>query len=635
MTFSRHIRTICLRTILIASILPVVASVSVYAETVSKEKALKAAGNFFGTGNTKAAAPELTIVWDGIQAATKSTVTPPFYVIGKEGGGFVIIAGNDNVTPVLGFSEENVFPVQNMPEHVSMFMEMIAIYCRSFNDRSKEVEDAWKTILTGTSASKVSGEYLGSRTVQWDQSEPFNGKAPLLGTSSGGSGYSGDHGDGERCAAGCVPVALAEILTWHGAPDQGDGSEHTIFRESGKSTEEYGKNTLNTTYDWTEIRKIKSWSDTKNASETILENIAQLLLDCGTLVGAVYGESTGAMATSAVEAFGLHMGYNKAAHFEFPEEYTKQEWSNMLVSEISKRPVLYTGQTEDGGHAFVADGYATYKGEYLFHFNFGWGTYYNGYYYDFSHPDIDGDDFSINQSAMFDFYPSSDGEFRNTLHLKASEHNRKGLYLTQQGIQVKKGSKITVKFGNIDMSNTTFRGKIRICLEDRTGEVKEILYTSSNVNWNNNYYWDDDDIAYGGIDCTVSEETEFGDRIALWYSIDDSGTDFERIRYPKDGSITGVFPCYSAAFIDSRSSYSKGDKFTLALVNNAYPYNSTYYSTEWEFTSPDGTVSSYDTSDESVTLDKSGNWTIRAIVSDLKNWNDGTYETITTTITVN
>ena len=41
------------------------------------------------------------------------------------------------------------------------------------------------------------------------------------------------------------------------------------------------------------------------------------------------------------------------------------------------RPVLYTGNTESGGHAFVCDGYDESG---LFHINWGWGGSGDGYF---------------------------------------------------------------------------------------------------------------------------------------------------------------------------------------------------------------------------------------------------------------
>ena len=57
--------------------------------------------------STRSGAGQLHVVWDGKTAA--DTQDPAFYVIGRDGGGFVIIAGDDRVSPVLAFSDKGSF----------------------------------------------------------------------------------------------------------------------------------------------------------------------------------------------------------------------------------------------------------------------------------------------------------------------------------------------------------------------------------------------------------------------------------------------------------------------------------------------------------------------------------------------
>lgn len=44
----------------------------------------------------------------------------------------------------------------------------------------------------------------------------------------------------------------------------------------------------------------------------------------------------------------------------------------------SNRPVIYSGNNSEGGHAFICDGY---KEDEAFHINWGWGGISNGYFY--------------------------------------------------------------------------------------------------------------------------------------------------------------------------------------------------------------------------------------------------------------
>lgn len=60
------------------------------------------------------------------------------------------------------------------------------------------------------------------------------------------------------------------------------------------------------------------------------------------------------------------------------DAFTLAEWSQIMDKELSvKRPILYSGRSSDGGHEFVCDGT---DGNGLYHINWGWGGYQDGYF---------------------------------------------------------------------------------------------------------------------------------------------------------------------------------------------------------------------------------------------------------------
>ncbi|MBQ4022126.1 MAG: Spi family protease inhibitor, partial [Bacteroidales bacterium] len=75
---------------------------------VSADRALEVAKKALPQPATKASG-DLKLIWNGENAATKAAGQPAFYVFGRDAGGFVIIAGDDNVQPVLAISETNEF----------------------------------------------------------------------------------------------------------------------------------------------------------------------------------------------------------------------------------------------------------------------------------------------------------------------------------------------------------------------------------------------------------------------------------------------------------------------------------------------------------------------------------------------
>jgi hypothetical protein len=60
------------------------------------------------------------------------------------------------------------------------------------------------------------------------------------------------------------------------------------------------------------------------------------------------------------------------------EDYSESQYSSLLQAELNQgRPILYSGRNTTGGHSFVCDGYNN-AGQ--FHFNWGWGGSYDGFY---------------------------------------------------------------------------------------------------------------------------------------------------------------------------------------------------------------------------------------------------------------
>ena len=408
---------------------------ALYAGPVTPEKALQVAQRVFASASaTKATdASSLKIVWNGeFEPATKAAQDPDFYVVSRSGGGFVMVAGNDNVQPVLAFSFENDFPVEGMPDHVRLWMQQYKDYIRSVASATPEVQEQWESFEeTKANTAKpyegVTDEFLLSRTNLWNQTNPANFYCPDV------------TGQTQTSVCGCVALAVAEIMAWFGTQNS-SSFEGTVPEYSYKSDNEIPvtvhEHNLYSGYNWGEIKTLaetdpfdfynqvngfdsattneeaygflfyganKNNPVTKayNTLSDLGEEIGHLAYDIGTLLKAEYNSSengfygTGAITAYIPERVAPVMGYNKNARFLSKDDYPGGQWEIMMKEEVSKRPVLYNG-SGNGGHAYVADGYATYQGKLCFHFNMGWGGSYNGYY-----NLIHQDDFYFFQQTVF------------------------------------------------------------------------------------------------------------------------------------------------------------------------------------------------------------------------------------------
>jgi hypothetical protein len=101
--------------------------------------------------------------------------------------------------------------------------------------------------------------------------------------------------------------------------------------------------------------------------------------------------------------------FDTGAVYATRNEYTISKWDEMIYNELmNNRPVVYSGtDVNRSGHTFICDGY---DGEGLYHFNWGWGGAYDGYYKLQATDPYKGDNnrlggFITNQSALLGLQP--------------------------------------------------------------------------------------------------------------------------------------------------------------------------------------------------------------------------------------
>lgn len=603
-------------------------SATVYAGPVSKEMALQIASKVFAAepATKGTASTGLKVLWDGEFEATKGSLDPAFFVVGREGGGFVIVAGNDNITPVLGFSYDNPFAVEGMPGNVRSFMEEIKVYCRSGKSATPQVRKAWEQFFnTKATASPLSGlftnEYLGSRTNLWNQTNPANFYCPNV------------EGQDLTSLCGCVALSTALIFAWFGSGNQvtsptGIVPAYTYTSENGISVS-IPEHNLSTTYDWAGMHTLAS-EDARDFYNQVLsyntsfpisryyygygrgttltelgDNVAHLLYDIATLLQAGFNDpdfyGTYAFFNKIPYNVAPVFGYNNGAHFVSPGAFTSGQWLQALRTEIDKHPVIYTGQSSSsgGGHAYVVDGYALYDSSTLvFHYNMGWGGLCNGYY----HSDIQ-DEYDYSHTALFDFYPNlASSAAKPVLGFCPYEDNGLGGIVVNEGYNTGWLYLTLSKFFNYGAGY--FTGNIAAGITDYNGTVKEYSSLSNVSDLMPNSGWN---AMYRIVE--PADTPVFGDYVSMYYK-ESTEEVYLPFRANAHGPYPSSVPFYPAAFIKTASSYHAGDYLVLELCNCSYPYDDA----TWYVTTPDGTRTAYTLDDYSVLLQATGEYKIEVNV---------------------
>jgi len=310
---------------------------------------------------------------------------PVFYIFNFEEDGFIIISAEDLMPPVLGYSPEGICSDIGIDANFDSFMQNFTtqiLLIRSKNiQATPEIKALWENYL---SANFQTPETIdGNRgvspllTCTWNQNYPYNMLCPEDGIGPGGHVY-----------AGCVATAMATVMYYWRYPLQGQGSHSYYYPPYGTISANFGA----TQYLWNQM---------KDAMDPAYEDVALIQFHCGVAVDMMYSPSgSGAYSWDVPPAITNHFGYSNDAEFLEKDNYSLNEWIDILKEQVDQsQPMYYSGFSNSGGHAFVCDGY---NDDDYFHFNFGWSGQSNGYYTLYS---VGG--YSDGQGAVVNFIPGS------------------------------------------------------------------------------------------------------------------------------------------------------------------------------------------------------------------------------------
>ena len=312
-----------------------------------------------------------------------------FYVFNTGEQGFVIVSADDRFRPIVGYSNEGPFVTENMSPELSFYLDKIIEARTSHNAvLFDNTEQEWQSVsTTGQLLSRNRGrsvDFLVS--TLWNQDSPYNLYAPEAANGPGG-----------RCYAGCVATAMSQIMKYWDYPEHGTGS-HT-YSSGGWWGPYYPNLTANfgeTYYDWDNMPvRINSSSPQEQ-----IEAIATLMYHCGVAVEMGFSyDGSGANSEDVPDVISRYFSYSNHANLRRRESYSLAQWQNKLKESFDIGwPVYYSGYSEEGGHAFVCDGYDDND---LFHYNWGWGGTNDGYFV------IDEIDYAGWAGAIFNFVPAN------------------------------------------------------------------------------------------------------------------------------------------------------------------------------------------------------------------------------------
>ncbi|MBR0176375.1 MAG: C10 family peptidase [Bacteroidales bacterium] len=335
-------------------------SLPMTAERVTPETARKVASTFLTSNGAKSA--QLTDL-------TKEAGFPNLYIFTTENS-FVVMAADDCAQPILGYSFENAFVADDMPENMRWWLQQYSDEIQWGIENGirsdKSTADEWKKLQEGKGSKDTPAVIVGPLiATRWGQDAPYNNLCP------------NNESAGKRAVTGCVATAMAQVMKYWNYPEQGVGSNTYTPADHP----EYGEQSANfgeTTYDWDNMTN--TYNNT--STDTQKQAVATLMYHCGVSVNMDYDYSqadtdhvgSGASTAMVPESLKTYFKYAPSATYKYKDDFTNDQWIALLQHELDEsRPVLYAGRyvtsTGGGGHAFVCDGY---RSDGKFHFNWGW-----------------------------------------------------------------------------------------------------------------------------------------------------------------------------------------------------------------------------------------------------------------------
>ncbi len=334
--------------------------------------------------NLKSASPnKARFQLSSITAAIDNRDTLYFILNDTINKGFVIVAADRRVWPILGYSLNGSFSEKNQPPAFVAWMESrkkeIAYIKQNNLQPESKINQQWDNLSSSNSNNSETATSVEPLIqTKWDQGCYYNELCPADAAGQCGHVWTG-----------CTITAMAQIMKYWNYPTKGTGSHSYSHPIYGDLSADFGS----TTYQWSQMPNEVTGQN---------EAIATLMYHCGVSLDTDYSPYASG-ADDPRDELVKYFDYSSKALRVDKIGFTTSEWINLLKSELDLlHPIWYTGGSLVN-HAFICDGYQDAN---YFHFNWGWGGSADGYFY-IENLNPNGYNFSGYEYALINILPGS------------------------------------------------------------------------------------------------------------------------------------------------------------------------------------------------------------------------------------
>lgn len=345
---------------------------------------------------------------------------PLFHEVSLDSGGFVLMAAEDDLEPVIAFSEHGFLEVDpENPLYALVQADLMGRMAALRRAGKRDVPDGfsvraayvspermkWQALLGGNAPADTAMASIPSVT---DVRVP-----PLVASKWNQSRVAGlnvyNYFTPNNYVCGCVATAMAQVIRYHQFPTAGIGVKpFTIYVDKvSQSASTRGGDGSGGAYGWNLMPLVPAAGITDGERQMI----GALCYDAGLSVNMSYEASgSGSNMNAASRAMVKTFGYGHSVCGSTGGELTGHGLLEMVQPNLDAGfPVLF-GISGNGGHAIVCDGYG-FNGSpstLYHHLNLGWGGNSDAWY---NLPNIGtGYNFNLINACVYNIFPFGSGD---------------------------------------------------------------------------------------------------------------------------------------------------------------------------------------------------------------------------------
>jgi len=294
------------------------------------------------------------------------------YVFELEPHGFVVVTADDDLVPIVAYSELGSFCWEEHPENIllNMLREDLKLRLEAVEltdaGRVERYQQEWEGLIAGDpeyldpgdswpeAGSTWTGGWVESA---WHQFSPYNDLCPI------------DPETGERCVVGCTGTAMAQIVNYWQYPNSVTFTEDDNYTTWTRGFEVYAPDASIPHVDY-------------NDGDPNSSTCAAISYACG--VGSKMNYTSGGSGAFPGDARASFLKHFKYMHAEYMPVWdtifrdTVGFYGTLEANIKDSMPVMLSigGKESPGNHAIVCDGLREdYYENNEWHLNFGWGEY--------------------------------------------------------------------------------------------------------------------------------------------------------------------------------------------------------------------------------------------------------------------